>query len=158
MASLGTPYTSSAIKIMLLGAGELGKEFAIEALRLGVEVMAVDRYANAPAMQVAQHCAVIDMLDGDALEILIRQYGPTFIVPEVEAIATDRLIKLEQEGFQVVPSAKATQLTMDREGIRRLVAEQLNLKTSTYFFADNEKDLRHASMHLGFPCVVKPIM
>ena len=158
MTTIGTPFTTSATKIMLLGAGELGKEFAIEALRLGIEVMAVDRYADAPAMQVAQRCAVIDMLNGDALEALIRQYNPTFIVPEVEAIATARLIKLEQAGFNVVPSAKATQLTMDREGIRRLVAEELGLQTSTYGFVDNQAGLEKVILQLGFPCVIKPVM
>ena len=158
MSIIGTPFTSSATKIMLLGAGELGKEFTIEALRLGIEVIAVDHYANAPAMQVAQHNEVINMLDGDALEALIRQYNPAFIVPEVEAIATDRLVTLEQEGFNIVPSAKATQLTMDREGIRRLVAEQLGLKTSAYCFVDNQAALEEAVLQLGLPCVIKPIM
>jgi len=158
MIQIGTPFSSSATKLMLLGSGELGKEVAIAAIRLGIEVIAVDRYPHAPAMQVAQHHAVIDMLDGDALAALVYQYQPDYIVPEIEAIATDRLVQLEQEGFCIVPNAKATQLTMDREGIRRLVAEQLGLKTSTYRFASNKIECIDAIEKLGFPCIIKPIM
>ena len=126
MKEFGTPRTDGALKIMLLGSGELGKEVAIEAQRLGLHVIAVDRYANAPAMQVAHDAHVIDMLDGTALRALIERCQPDYVVPEVEAIATDMLVKLEAEGLRVVPTARATQLTMDREGIRRLAAEELN--------------------------------
>lgn len=155
---IGTPYSKTATKIMLLGSGELGKEFAIEAQRLGLEVIAVDRYEHAPAMQVAHRSHVINMLDGAALEALVRQEQPDFIVPEIEAIATDTLVKLEQEGFQVVPTARAAKLTMDREGIRRLAAETLQLKTSQYFFADDFATFESAVLELGFPCMVKPLM
>lgn len=143
---------------MLLGSGELGKEVAIEALRYGIEVTAVDRYAGAPAMQVANHNHVIDMLDGDALETLIERTQPDLIVPEVEAIATDRLIALEQRGFHVVPTARATRLTMDREGIRRLAAEELGLPTSPYRFATSERECVEAVAAIGVPCVFKPVM
>ena len=156
--SIGTPFSATATKVLLCGAGELGKEVVIELQRLGVEVIAIDRYANAPAMQVADRSHVLSMLDGPALEAIIRTEAPDLIVPEIEAIATDTLIKLEQDGFQVVPSARATQLTMNREGIRRLVAEELGFKTSNYRFADTENEYRAAVTALGLPCVVKPVM
>jgi phosphoribosylglycinamide formyltransferase 2 len=158
MSFLGTPYSNDATRAMLLGSGELGKEVAIELQRLGVEVIAVDRYANAPAMQVAHRSHVISMLDGDALSQLVQQEMPHFIIPEIEAIATETLQKLEQDGFNVVPTALATRLTMDREGIRRLAAETLKLPTSPYFFAETEADYQFAVEQIGFPCVVKPVM
>lgn len=158
MSFLGTPYSKGATRAMLLGSGELGKEVAIELQRLGVEVVAVDRYANAPAMQVAHRSYVISMLDGDALSQLVQQEKPHFIIPEIEAIATETLQKLEQDGFNVVPTALATRLTMDREGIRRLAAETLQLPTSPYFFAETEADYQQAVKNIGFPCVVKPVM
>lgn len=158
MAIIGTPLTATATRVMLLGAGELGKEVAIELQRLGVEVIAVDRYANAPAMHVAHRSHVVDMLDGDTLRELIIHEHPHLIVPEVEAIATHTLKDLEDEGFSVIPTAKATMLTMDREGIRRLAAEELGLKTSPYHFAQTEKEFRTAVADLGYPCVVKPVM
>ncbi|HJP35351.1 MAG TPA: formate-dependent phosphoribosylglycinamide formyltransferase [Gammaproteobacteria bacterium] len=156
--TIGTPGTAAATRLMLLGSGELGKEVAIEALRYGLEVAAVDRYADAPAMQVAQHNYVVDMLDGDALEALIERVKPDLIVPEVEAIATDRLIALEQRGYHVVPTARATRLTMDREGIRRLAAEELGLPTSRYRFARTERECVEAVTEIGVPCIVKPVM
>jgi phosphoribosylglycinamide formyltransferase 2 len=156
--SFGTPLTDCAVRLMLLGSGELGKEVAIEAQRLGVEVIAVDRYANAPAMQVAHRHHVIDMLDGDALEALILAERPHFILPEVEAIATERLVELEARGWRVAPSARAARLTMDREGIRRLAAEELGLATSRYEFAGSEEECRAAIARIGMPCVVKPVM
>lgn len=156
--TIGTPLKSSAIKVMLLGSGELGKEVVMEFQRYGVEVIAVDRYANAPAMQVAHRSYVISMLDGTALRTLIEKEKPHFIVPEVEAIATETLVKLEQDGFTVIPSAKATQLTMNREGIRSLAAEQLGLKTSPYKFAGTKEEFVAAVHAIGFPNVVKPIM
>jgi len=143
---------------MLLGSGELGKEVAIELQRLGVEVIAVDSYANAPAMQVAHHAHVINMLDGKALHSLIKSEKPNLIVPEVEAIATDTLAELEGEGFHVIPTARATQLTMNREGIRRLAAEELGLPTSPYRFASTFDEFAAAIASIGRPCVVKPIM
>jgi phosphoribosylglycinamide formyltransferase 2 len=143
---------------MLLGAGELGKEVVIEAQRFGVEVIAVDRYANAPAMQVAHRCHVIDMLDPRALRELVLRERPHFIVPEIEAIATTELLALEQEGYTVIPTARAARLTMDREGIRRLAAEQLGLATSPYRFADTREDYLRAIADIGLPCVVKPVM
>jgi len=155
---IGTPFTCTATRVMLLGSGELGKEVAIELQRLGVEVIAVDSYANAPAMQVAHRSFVVDMLDGDALRSLIEAEQPTLIVPEVEAIATDTLAKLEGEGFNVIPTARATQLTMNREGIRRLAAETLNLATSPYQFAATQDEFEAAVSAIGMPCVVKPIM
>lgn len=158
MTSIGTPNTKTATKFLLLGAGELGKEIAIEAQRLGVEVIAVDRYPNAPAMQVAHRSHVISMLDGEALRRVIEAEKPDFIVPEIEAISTNTLVQLEQEGFHVIPTAKATQLTMNREGIRRLAAEELKLLTSPYQFADNIDAYREAVRKIGFPCVVKPVM
>lgn len=158
MTTIGTPFSPSATRVMLCGAGELGKEVVIELQRLGVEVIAVDRYANAPAMQVADRSHVINMLDGQALRALIEQEKPHYIVPEIEAIATDTLAELEQEGFNVVPSARATQLTMNREGIRRLAAETLGLKTSRYEFAQTENEFNAAIEKIGMPCVIKPIM
>ena len=158
MTTLGTPLSPDATRLMLLGSGELGKEVAIEAQRLGVEVIAVDRYANAPAMQVAHRAHVIDMLDPAALRALIERERPALVVPEIEAIATAELVKLEAEGLRVIPTARAARLTMDREGIRRLAAEQLGLPTSPYRFADDEASYREAVRALGLPCVVKPVM
>lgn len=158
MVKIGTPRTATATKLLLLGSGELGKEIAIEAQRLGLEVIAVDRYENAPAMQVAHKSYVISMLDADALRKIIHTEKPHFIVPEVEAIATEVLLECEREGFNVIPSANATHLTMNRAGIRRLAAEKLNLKTSPYQFADNFADYQQAVAVIGYPCVVKPIM
>lgn len=155
---LGTACSVSATKVMMLGCGELGKEVVIELQRLGVEVIGVDRYANAPGMQVAHRSYVINMLDGDALRALIEKERPHFIVPEIEAIATDTLAELEQEGFNVVPSAKATQLTMNREGIRCLAAETLGLATSAYIFAATFEEFTAGIEKIGIPCVVKPIM
>lgn len=155
---IGTPLTSNAIKVMMLGAGELGKEVVIEFQRYGVEVIAVDRYDHAPAMQVAHRSYVISMLDGSALANLIRKEKPDFIVPEVEAIATDMLVELEKEGFTVIPSAQATRLTMNREGIRTLAAEKLKVKTSPYRFAGNKDEFVTAIGTMGIPCVVKPVM
>ncbi|MCB1609222.1 MAG: formate-dependent phosphoribosylglycinamide formyltransferase [Xanthomonadales bacterium] len=158
MTVIGTPRSSSATRLMLLGSGELGKEVAIEAQRLGVEVIAVDRYANAPAMQVAHASAVINMLDPVALEGLIREWQPDLVVPEIEAIHTATLAKLEAEGQLVIPTARAAQLTMDREGIRRLAAETLRLPTSPYRFCDDREAYLAAVQALGYPCVVKPLM
>lgn len=158
MTTLGTPLRPSATKVMMLGSGELGKEVVIELQRLGVEVIAVDRYENAPAQQVAHRAYTISMLDGEALSKLIEQEKPDYIVPEVEAIATATLVELEQAGYNVIPTAKATQLTMNREGIRRLAAEELGLKTSPYSFVDNFSDFQQAIAEIGIPCVVKPIM
>ncbi|EFX92015.1 phosphoribosylglycinamide formyltransferase 2 [Actinobacillus ureae] len=158
MTTIGTPLRPNATKVMMLGSGELGKEVVIELQRLGVEVIAVDRYENPPAQQVAHRSYTISMLDGAALRALVEQEKPDFIVPEVEAIATATLVELEQEGYNVVPTAKATQLTMNREGIRRLAAEELGLKTSPYFFVDNFDDFQKAVVEIGLPCVVKPIM
>lgn len=158
MASIGTPHTSSATKLMLLGAGELGKEVAIEAQRLGVEVIAVDRYPNAPAMQVAHRAHVLSMLDAAALRAVIEAERPDFVVPEIEAIATGELLSLEAEGVTVIPTARAARLTMDREGIRRLAAEELGLRTSPYRFADTKAEFLEACAAVGFPCVIKPVM
>lgn len=157
---LGTPLTPSAVKVMLLGAGELGKEVAIELQRLGCEVIAVDRYADAPAMQVAHRSHVIAMTDAAALRAVIEQERPHVIVPEIEAIATDELVKIEAEGLaRVIPTARAAQLTMNREGIRRLAAEELKLPTSAYAFASSEAELAKAAAEVtGFPCFVKPVM
>lgn len=155
---IGTPLSTSAKKVMLCGSGELGKEVAIELQRLGVEVIAVDRYENAPAMQVAHRSHTISMLDGDALRAVIELEKPDLIVPEIEAIATDTLAELESEGFTVIPTARATQLTMDREGIRRLAAEELGLKTSAYEFAQSKEEYLSAIENIGLPCVIKPIM
>jgi len=158
MTSIGTPLSSSATKVLLCGGGELGKEVVIELQRYGVEVIVVDRYANAPAMQVAQRSHVISMLDGKALRAIIEQEKPDYIVPEIEAIATDELVELEKEGFHVIPTARAAQLTMNREGIRRLVAEELGIKTSDYRFASTREEFDQALDEIGIPCVVKPIM
>ncbi len=158
MVSIGTPNTVVATRALLLGSGELGKEVVIELQRLGVEVIAVDRYANAPAMQVAHRAHVVSMLDGDALREVIEQENPAFIIPEIEALATDTLVALEKEGYNVIPTARATRLTMNREGIRRLVAEELGIATSTYAFADTESEYREAVSKIGIPCVVKPVM
>lgn len=158
MVSLGTALRPSAMKVMMLGAGELGKEVTIELQRLGVEVIAVDRYDNAPAMHVAHRSYAIDMTDADKLRHLIESEKPDLIVPEIEAIATQTLAEMEKEGFKVIPTARATQLTMDREGIRRLAAEELGVPTSPYRFADNKEDMQAAMEEIGLPCVVKPVM
>jgi phosphoribosylglycinamide formyltransferase 2 len=158
MTTLGTPLADNATRLLLLGAGELGKEVAIEAQRLGVEVIAVDRYPDAPAMQVAHRSHVIDMLDRKALRALIEAERPSLVVPEIEAIATDELVALEAEGCRVIPTASAARLTMDREGIRRLAAEELGLATSAFRFADTEEECRRAVAAVGMPCVVKPVM
>ena len=158
MTLLGTALRPAATRVMLLGSGELGKEVAIECQRLGIEVIAVDRYADAPAMHVAHRAYVINMLDGNVLKALVAQEKPDFIVPEIEAIATDTLIELEQAGQKVVPCARATKLTMNREGIRRLAAETLKLPTSAYHFADSEAQFREAVTDIGLPCIVKPVM
>ena len=158
MAKIGTPLSSSATKVLLCGAGELAKEVVIELQRFGCEVIAVDRYANAPAMQVAHRCHIINMLDGNELRKIIEAEKPDYIVPEIEAIATDTLVELEKEGFTVIPTAKATQLTMNREGIRRLAAEELKLPTSPYRFAATESEYKLAVKEIGFPCLVKPVM
>src|SRR6201996_4818783 len=158
MSQIGTPLSPSATKVLMLGSGELGKEVVIELQRLGVEVIAVDRYPHAPAMQVAHRSHVISMLDGDALRRLVEAERPHYIVPEIEAIATDTLVALEAEGFTVIPTARAAKLTMNREGIRRLAAEELGLATSHYRFASTEEEYRAAIQEIGFPCVIKPIM
>ena len=155
---LGTALTPDATKVMLLGCGELGKEIVIELQRLGVEVVAVDRYADAPAMQVAHRSHIIDMLDGTSLQRIIEREAPDLVVPEIEAIATPTLVAMEAAGLNVVPNATATRLTMDREGIRRLAAEQLGVRTSPYEFAGNETDYRAAVERVGMPCIVKPVM
>ena len=157
--TLGTPLSPSATKVMLLGSGELGKEVIIALQRLGVETIAVDRYPNAPGHQVAHRAHVINMADGAALRALIEQERPDLIVPEIEAIATGMLVELEREGLvRVIPTARAAQLTMNREGIRRLAAETLGLPTSPYKFADSLEELRAATDFVGFPCIVKPVM
>ena len=157
--SIGTPFQKSAKKVMLCGSGELGKEVVIELQRYGVEVIALDAYANAPAMQVADRSHVVSMLDGDSLREIILKEKPDLVVPEVEAIATDVLAELEEAGeVTIIPTARATQLTMNREGIRRLAAEELGLKTSPYQFAETEEEFRNAVLGIGTPCVVKPIM
>ncbi|CFQ59316.1 phosphoribosylglycinamide formyltransferase 2 [Yersinia frederiksenii] len=158
MLTIGTALRPNATRIMLLGSGELGKEVAIECQRLGLEVIAVDRYADAPAMHVAHRSHVINMLDGAALKQLVEQEKPHYIVPEIEAIATDMLVELENMGQHVVPCAQATRLTMNREGIRRLAAETLQLPTSSYQFADTESAFRQAVNEIGYPCIVKPVM
>ncbi len=158
MMTLGTALRPAATRVMLLGSGELGKEVALECQRLGVEVIAVDRYADAPAMHVAHRSHVINMLDGAALAALGAQEKPDFVVPEIEAIATDILIELEKQGQHVVPTARAAKLTMNREGIRRLAAEELALPTSTYQFADSREAFLAAADEIGFPCIVKPVM
>nr|WP_314689611.1 formate-dependent phosphoribosylglycinamide formyltransferase [uncultured Pantoea sp.] len=158
MTTLGTALRPGATRVMLLGSGELGKEVALECQRLGVEVIAVDRYADAPAMQVAHRSHVINMLDGEALADLIAREQPHYVVPEIEAIATDTLVELEARGQKVVPTARAARLTMNREGIRRLAAEELNLPTSRYQFADSQAHFFAAAEAIGFPCIVKPVM
>ena len=158
MRTLGTPLSPTATKVLMCGSGELGKEVVIELQRLGVEVVAVDRYENAPAMQVAHRSYTISMLDGTALRKIIEEEKPDLVVPEIEAIATDTLVELEQEGLHIIPTARATRLTMNREGIRRLAAEELQLKTSAYRFASTEEDYRAAIEAIGMPCVIKPIM
>jgi phosphoribosylglycinamide formyltransferase 2 len=158
MTTLGTPLSSTGTRVLLLGSGELGKEVVIELQRLGVEVIAADRYANAPAMHVAHRSHVLNMLDPEALRALVLAERPTLVVPEIEAIATPALLALEAEGFRVIPTARAARLTMDREGIRRLAAEQLGLRTSPYRFADDPGQYRDAVAAIGLPCVVKPVM
>ncbi|ALR77081.1 formate-dependent phosphoribosylglycinamide formyltransferase [[Enterobacter] lignolyticus] len=158
MTILGTALRPAATRVMLLGSGELGKEVAIECQRLGIEVIAVDRYPDAPAMHVAHRSHVINMLDGEALKALVALEKPDYIVPEIEAIATDALMELELAGQHVVPCARATKLTMNREGIRRLAAEELQLPTSSYRFADSEAAFRDAVAAIGLPCIVKPVM
>lgn len=155
---IGSVFTPVGKKALLCGSGELGKEVAIELQRYGVEVIAVDKYANAPAMQVAHRSHVLSMLDGEALRKVIEQERPDYIIPEVEAIATKTLVELEQEGYHVVPTAQAAYLTMNREGIRRLAAEKLGLPTSPYAFASNKEEFVEAVKKIGMPCVVKPIM
>lgn len=158
MANIGNPFTPVEKKVVLCGSGELGKEIAIELERYGVNVVAVDKYANAPAMQVAQSSHVLSMLDGDALAKMIEEENPDLVIPEVEAIATQKLIELEKKGYTVIPTAKATYLTMNREGIRRLAAEELGIPTSKYEFAQTEDEFNAAVERIGFPCVVKPVM
>jgi phosphoribosylglycinamide formyltransferase 2 len=158
MTIIGTPFSTTAKKVLLLGSGELGKEVAIELQRLGVEVIAADRYANAPAMQVADRSYTFSMLDGQKLRDVVEKERPDLIVPEIEAIATEVLVELEEIGFTIVPSASATQLTMNREGIRSLAADTLNLATSPFEFAANKDQFTAAVERIGIPCVVKPIM
>ena len=158
MTILGTPLSSGSTRVLLLGSGELGKEVVIELQRLGVECVAVDRYPDAPAMQVAHRSHVVPMLDGAALRRVIEEEGPHLVVPEIEAIHTPTLLELEAEGRTVVPTARAARLTMDREGIRRLAAEELGLPTSPYRFASSEAEYRAAVDAIGLPCVVKPVM
>lgn len=158
MPRIGTPLSPTATRVLLCGAGELGKELVIELQRLGCEVIAVDRYPDAPAMQVAHRSHVIDMLDAESLRAVVENEQPHYIVPEIEAIATATLLELETEGFCVVPTARAAHLTMNREGIRRLAAEQLGLPTSTYRFADSYAEYAAAVADIGYPCVVKPVM
>ncbi len=158
MRAMGSALKASATRVLLLGSGELGKEVAIEATRLGCEVIACDRYADAPAMQVAHRSRVFSMLDGAAIRRAVEEEKPAFIVPEIEAIATETLVELEKEGWRVVPTARAARLTMDREGIRRLAAEELGLPTSAYRFASSFEELAAGAKAVGFPCVVKPTM
>lgn len=158
MTTIGTPKSSTATKVVLCGSGELGKEFVIELQRYGVEVIALDKYPDAPAMQVAHRSYTLSMLDGKALREIIEKEKPDYIVPEVEAIATQTLLELEKEGYNVIPTAKATWLTMNREGIRRLAAEELGLPTSPYRFAETKEEFEEAVKEIGMPCVVKPIM
>ncbi|NOQ69317.1 MAG: formate-dependent phosphoribosylglycinamide formyltransferase [Gammaproteobacteria bacterium] len=158
MTSIGTPLSTTATKVLFCGGGELGKEVVIELQRYGVEVIVVDRYENSPAMQVAHRSHVISMLDGDALREIIETEKPDYIVPEIEAIATDTLVELEQEGFTVIPTARAAKLTMNREGIRRLAAEELGLTTSPYQFASTREEFNAAVKQIGIPCIIKPIM
>ena len=156
--NIATPLTPNSTRVLLLGSGELGKEVVIELQRFGVEVIAADRYANAPAMQVAHRSHVLDMLDPQALRALIAEEKPDLVVPEIEAIHTPTLVELEAEGLNVIPTARAARLTMDREGIRRLAAETLGLPTSPYRFCDTEAEYRAAIAEIGVPCVVKPVM
>lgn len=158
MAKIGSVFSPAGVKALLLGSGELGKEVAIELQRMGVEVVACDRYQHAPAMQVAHRGHTLSMLDGEALRAVIEAERPDHIIPEVEAIATDELVKLEREGFNVTPTARAARLTMNREGIRRLAAEELGLPTSRYRFADTREEFDRAIAEIGLPCVVKPVM
>ena len=158
MTRIGTPLSPMATRVLFCGGGELGKEVVIELQRLGVEVIVVDRYQDAPAMQVAHRSHVISMLDGAALRAVIEQEKPDYIVPEIEAIATDTLVELESEGYNVIPTARAARLTMNREGIRRLAAEELGIKTSPYRFAGNRDEFDQAIHEIGLPCVIKPIM
>lgn len=158
MAKIGTTFTKSGKKAVLCGSGELGKEVAIELQRYGVEVVALDKYENAPAMHVAHASYVFPMLDGEALKSVIKEENPDYIIPEIEAIATDKLVELEEEGFNVIPTANATRLTMNREGIRRLAAETLGLPTSPYRFAETREEFDAAVAEIGIPCVVKPVM
>ena len=158
MTTIGTPLSTTATRVLLCGGGELGKEVVIELQRLGIEVIVVDRYDNAPAMQVAHRSHTLSMLDGTALRAVIEKERPDFIVPEIEAIATDTLLQLEDEGYTVIPTARAAQLTMNREGIRRLAAEELNIKTSPFRFASSSEEFNEAINAVGLPCVVKPIM
>ena len=158
MANIGNPFTKHGKKVVLCGSGELGKEVAIELQRYGVEVVACDRYANAPAMQIAQSCHVFPMLDAEKLGSVIEEENPDLVIPEVEAIATPKLIELEKKGYHIIPTAKATFLTMNREGIRRLAAEELGLPTSRYEFAETEEEFKAAIGRIGIPCVVKPVM
>jgi phosphoribosylglycinamide formyltransferase 2 len=158
MSKIGTPFSSTATKVLMLGSGELGKEVVIELQRLGVEVIACDRYENAPAMQVADRSYAFSMLDGDALRKIIEEEKPDYIVPEIEAIATDTLVDLENEGHTVIPTARAASLTMNREGIRRLAAEELGIATSLFKFAETKEEYLDAIKEVGIPCVIKPIM
>jgi phosphoribosylglycinamide formyltransferase 2 len=158
MTKIGTTFTKSGKKAVLCGSGELGKEVALELQRYGVEVVALDKYENAPAMHVAHKSHVLSMLDGDALKSVIKEENPDYIIPEIEAIATDKLVELEAEGFNVVPTASATKLTMNREGIRRLAAETLGIPTSPYRFAETKEEFDKAVAEIGLPCVVKPVM
>lgn len=158
MTTIGTPLTPIAKKALLCGSGELGKELAIELQRYGVELVACDRYANAPAMQLAHRSYVFSMLDAEKLREIIEKEKPDLIIPEVEAIATSALVELEKEGYNVIPTAKAAFLTMNREGIRRLAAEELGIPTSFYKFADTREEFDSALEEVGIPCVVKPIM
>ena len=158
MTTIGTPYSASATRVMLLGCGELGKEVAIELQRFGCEVIGVDRYVNAPAMQVAHRTFVLNMLDGDQLESLIREQNPALVVPEIEAIATEALLRCEADGFKIVPCANAANLTMNRRGIRELVANELGVMTSPYRFVESLTELQQAVRQIGIPCLVKPIM
>jgi phosphoribosylglycinamide formyltransferase 2 len=158
MTAIGTPLSAHATRVLFCGAGELGKEVILELQRLGVETIALDRYSNAPAMQVAHRSHVVDMLDGLALRATIEKERPHYIVPEIEAIATEELLKLEREGFTVIPTARAVRLTMDREGIRKLAAEDLGLPTSPYRFASSESEYQEAVREIGLPFLVKPVM
>lgn len=158
MKKFGTPLKPSSVKIMMLGSGELGKEVAIEAMRLGVEVIACDRYENAPAMLIANRAHVFNMRDGAELRRIVKREQPDFIVPEIEALATNTLVELEKEGWTVIPTARATRLTMDRRGIRKLAAEKLRLPTSPYRFASNLAELEQGARAVGFPCFIKPTM